>query len=261
MAKNKGTHGRGKVDPELTEPDEFVQRVNSLSDTLQPHLKKIAIGIGIVTAGIIAWQVKGWMHDKAAKKSTESYVATMKVLDRPVVGPDDVAPVTSVPVEPFVTEEAKRNAALQALEDLSGEDMPMASLALPRKAKLLLESGKFDEAAAAYTKVTKSSVPAALRLAAKEGIGYSLEGKAMASKDPDTRQNGLSEALKAFSSLQPNEGSPMYDYSLYHQGRILVAMGKRDEGIVKFKLALDKTSDPSLQFNVETRLDVLGAGE
>ncbi|MBL4636165.1 MAG: tetratricopeptide repeat protein [Kofleriaceae bacterium] len=214
MAKNKGTHGRGKVDPELLEPDEFVQTVNSLSDRLAPHWKKLAIGGGLIAAGIVAWQVMGWMHDKSARQATDSYAQAMKVLDRPVVGPDETAPETAVPVEPFSTEEARRSAGLDALAAVRSEhgNMGLSALTLPREAKLLLESGRFDDASAAYAKVVKSSVPDAIRMSAREGIGYSLEAKAMAEEDPGSRQSGLEKALKAFADIQPNEGGPMRDY-------------------------------------------------
>lgn len=263
MAKNKGTHGRGKVDPELLEPDEFVQKVSSISDTLAPHWKKIAIGGGVIAAGIVAWQVMGWMHNKSAQKATVSYSKAVKVTQQPVIGPDDTAPESAVPVEPFPTEEARRNASIDALSKVRSDhgDLALADMTLAREAKLLLEAGRFDEASATYSKVVSSSVPESIRMTAREGIGYSLEAKAMSAEDPAARQSGLEEALKAFADIQPNEGGLMRDASLYHQGRILVALGKRDEGIAMYKKVLSETPESSLQPSIETRLDGLGASE
>lgn len=97
-------------------------------------------------------------------------------------------------------------------------------------------------------------------MSALEGVGYALEAKAMANEEASARQSGLEAALRAFTDLQPSEGGPMRDYALYHQGRVLVAMGKQDEGVAKFRQLLSELPDSGLTTTVEGRLDSLDPG-
>lgn len=90
---------------------------------------------------------------------------------------------------------------------------------------------------------------------ALEGVAYSLEAKALGNEDAAARQSGLELALQAFVDLQPSEGGPMRDYSLYHQGRVLVALGKPADGIAKYKQLLTELPDSSLTPLVEARLE------
>lgn len=262
MAKNKGTHGRGRAPSE--EPDEFVQRVTSLSDIIQPHMKKIIVGGCVIMAGLIAWKVLDWRHAEASKDATTAYITAMKSVEAPVVGPDD-PPLPETPVERLVfeTSEQRRTSSLAALDKLAGDhgDIALSKLAGPHQARLLLEEGKFDQALAAFQKFAKSSAPEPLRMAALEGAAYTLEAKAMANEDASARQAGLESALQAFANLQPAEGGPMRDYSLYHQGRLLVAMGKIDDGVAKFKQVLSEEPDSPLKLTVEARLASLETGD
>ncbi len=254
MAKNKGTHGRGKEVEQ--EPDEFVQRVTSFGDIIQPHIKKLVGVVVVVLLGLSAWKFMDWRHEKAAQGATTAYVSAMKIVEAPVIGEDD-PPLPESPVErlSFATEQEHRDASLAALSKMSGHsDIALASLAGPRQAQILLNAGKYDEAMAAYQKFAKSNAPELLRMAALEGVAYSQEAKALANKDAGARQSGLETALQSFANLQPAEGGPMRDYSLYHQGRLLVAMGKTDEGISKYKQVLSEQPDSSLKVTIESRL-------
>ncbi len=261
MAKNKGTHGRGKEPTE--EPDEFVQRVTSLGDIIQPHIKKMVIIGGLVMAGLIAWKVMDWRNEKKATKATTAFVTAMKIVDAPVIGEDD-PPLPEGPITPltYPTAEARQSAGLAALEKLQSEhgDVALSKLGLLSEARLLLDAGKYDEALADFQKFSKSSAPEPLRMAALEGAAYSLEAKAMANEDAAARQAGLETALQAFANLQPAEGGPMRDYSLYHQGRLLVAMGKIPEGIAKFRQVLTELPDSPLKLTIEARLANLDPG-
>ena len=261
MSKNKGTHGRGKEPTE--EPDEFVQRVTSLSDHIQPHLKKIIAAVVVIIAVLGVMEFIKYQHDNKAKEATEAYASALKIVDAQIVGADDVDPNedSPVPVLIYPSEEERRTAALSSLSAVAGGDMAMTTLANLRMAKLLLDEGKYDEAIAAYKKFAAGPAPEPLRMSALEGVGYSLEAKAMSNEDPAARQSGLEAALVAFTELQPAAGAPMRDSSLYHQGRILVALGKNDEGIAKFKELLSEMPDSKLATAVEARLASLDAGD
>ncbi len=262
MAKNKGTHGRGKEPTE--EPDEFVQRVTSLGDIIQPHIKKMVFIGALVMAGLIAWKAMDWRHEEKSKDATTAYMTAMKSIDAPVVGPDD-APLPESPVErlTYETDEQRQKASLLALSKVRSNHsgIVLSKLAGPHEARILLSEGKYDEALAAFQKFSKSDAPEPLRMAALEGAAYSLEAKAMANEDAAARQSGLESALQAFANLQPAEGGPMRDYSLYHQGRLLVAMGKTDEGIAKYKQVLSEQPDSPLKLSIEGRLANLDSGD
>jgi hypothetical protein len=263
MAKNKGTHGKGKSTAD--EPDEFVQRVSSLSDTLQPHIKKIVMVACVGIAALGAWEFMKWRHDNKAQSATTAYVSAIKIVEAQIVaeGEPDPAEDSPVPVLTYKTEEERRNAGLQALSGVSSKHsgIKLSKLTGPREAKLLLLAGKFDEALAAYQKFATSDAPEPMRMVALEGVGYSLEAKAMSNEDPAARQAGLEAALRAFTELQPSDGGPMRDYSLYHQGRTLVALGKPDEGIAKYQQLLTELPDSELTAVVEGRLESLTGGE
>ncbi|MCP4448253.1 MAG: tetratricopeptide repeat protein [Myxococcales bacterium] len=262
MSKNKGTHGRGKKPTE--EPDEFVQRVTSFGDIIQPHIKKVVVIAGLTMAGLIAWKAMDWRHKEKAKDATTAYVSAMKVIETPVVEEGDPKPPESpVAVEPHTSMEAHRSASLAALAKVSSGHggIALAKLAGPHEARLLLDQGKYDEALAAFQEFSKSDAPEPLRMAALEGAAYSLEAKAMANEDAAARQAGLEVALQSFANLQPAEGGPMRDYSLYHQGRLLVAMGKLDDGVAKFKQVLTEQPDSPLKVVVEGRLASLDTGD
>lgn len=255
--KNKGTHGKGAQPAH--EPDEFVQTVHSLSDRLLPHVWKfVAVGVLLLLA-LSVWKVLDWRHNKKAKSATSAYFSAMKIVDAPIVGADDVKP--AVETLSFASEEERGKASLAALSSLSKkhDDIALAKLANLHEAKLMLKAGRYDEAQAMYQKFAASKAPEPLRLTALEGVGYSLEAKAMANEDASARQTGLQAALQAFEQLQPNKDGSMRDYSLYHQGRILIAMGKVDEGIAKFKELTAEQPDSELTVSVENRLASLGA--
>ncbi len=263
MAKNKGTHGKGKVADE--EPDEFVQRVTTLGDRLQPHIKKIVVGVSLVILALGAWKFMEWRHEVKAQKATAAYVSALKVVNAPVVAEGDPDPSEGrpEPVLSYASVEDHRSASLLALSGVSSKHkgIPLSVLAGPREAKLLLAAGKYDEAHAAYQEFANSKAPEHLRMSALEGVAYSLEAKAMSNEDPAARQSGLEAALQAFTNLQPVDGGPMRDYSLYHQGRVLVALGKPTDGIAKFRQILAEIPDSQLTAVVEARLDNIEVGE
>lgn len=261
MSKNKGNFGKGKAP--IEEPDEFVQKVNSLSDVLKPHIKSlVAMGV-LIVIGLIGWQVVGWMHEKKAKGATSAYLTAVKTVDAPVTEAGAEPLVEEDPVPPeftFTSDEERRNAGLQAFATLrtGHKDIGLSKLAGSREARLMLEAGRYDEALAAFKSVTSNDVPLPLRMTALEGVGYTLEAKAMANEDATARQAGLEQALQAFEALQPSVGGPMRDYSLYHQGRILIAIGKVAEGTAKFQQVLSEVPESTLRVAVESRLATLG---
>ena len=96
---------------------------------------------------------------------------------------------------------------------------------------------------------------------AREGLGLALEAKAHDTKDAAASQKLLEEALAAFTAMQPDEKGPLRAYALYHQGRVLVLLGKNGDAKAAFQKAKDlaKEKDADLAELVDERLALLGA--
>jgi predicted negative regulator of RcsB-dependent stress response len=262
MAKNKGTHGKGKQ--ATYQPDEFVQTFNTLGDKIQPHLKKIVFAALVVVAGMSVWKFLDWRHEEASISATNAHIDVLRVMNAQIVGPDDKDPNEDSPYEikTFASTEDRRKAVLGGLSTIKSDHSKMGLSVLTghHEARILLEQGNYDQAIAAYKSFASSKAPEELRMSALEGVGYALEAKAMSNEDANARNAGLEEALQAFGELQPAEGAPRRDYSLYHQGRVLVAMGKKDEGIAKYRQVLSEVPESVLITQIEARLGSLNAG-
>jgi predicted RNA polymerase sigma factor len=91
-------------------------------------------------------------------------------------------------------------------------------------------------------------------------LGLAQEQKAEDPKnDAATRQKGLEEALATFQSMQPDEKGLRRDFSLYHQGRIQVLLGKSADAKASFDKAKDLAkNNPELAELVDQRLASLG---
>jgi tetratricopeptide (TPR) repeat protein len=83
--------------------------------------------------------------------------------------------------------------------------------------------------------------------------------KATQEKDATARQKGLEEALATFKSMQPDDKGPRAAYALYHQGRMLALLGKRDEAKAVFEKAKELGKNTDLAERVDERLAGLGA--
>ena len=226
----------------------------SILERLVPHMKKI--GLALVAVGAILAVFFTWRYFKhqAAEKATNQLAQALELGSRPVV-PEGMPAFGQDPELPtFKTEAERANAALSALakSDLRG----VASL---YEAHLLIAAGKLDEALAHYRKLsTAKGVDGAV---AREGVGVVLETQAAAAKDPSQRQKLLEDALAAFRAVQTDDKGPRRDFALFHEARVLEALGKPTEAVASLKKALEVAPSSSLRGSIETRLSALGASE
>lgn len=224
----------------------------SILDRLLPHIKKIAIGAGIVAivlGGIFGWR---WWRDRARGKVTSHLTRALDVAARDVQKPDPNAKPDPDQKPTFATYQDRANAVIAEL------DKGAADVTSPvYKGSLLLDAGKLDEAAAAFRKASgKTDLEGVL---AREGLGFVEEAKARAATDPTQHQQHLEAALAAFRAVQPADKGLHKDYALYHEGRILAIMQKNDEAIAAFEKALEAEPESDLESEINNRLATLGA--
>lgn len=225
----------------------------SIVDRLLPHKKKILviIAIGFAVYGVIAIIIH--FRDAKREKETNELAAVLDVAQRPVKGPGQPDDPTSKE-QPFPDVKARAAAIVDEIHKQGAEGAGPAF-----HGAQLMTAGKLDEAIAEYRKGT--TAPGLDGVLAREGLGLALETKATADKDAAARQKGLEEALAAFQTMQTDDKGPGRAYALYHQGRILMLLQKRDEAKAAFQKAKDigKDKDADLAELVEERLAMLGA--
>lgn len=221
----------------------------SLIERLIPHMKKIAIALGV--AAVILTVVFTIRHfkEKGREEDTGKLAGVLEIAGRDVRGAGvEVDPKAKEPT--YATNKERAAAVLDALKKTS-----VAPGAY--RASMLMQAGKLDEAIAEYRKYQKGKTLDAVL--AREGLGIALEMKATQEKDAATRQRGLEEALTVFQQMQPDEKGPRHAYALYHQGRILALLGKTGEAKAAFEKAKDLGKEKELPSLIEERLASLGA--
>jgi len=223
----------------------------SLIERLIPHMKKIAIVLGV--AALILTVIFTFRHfkEKGRQKDTGKLASVLDIASREVRGSGAAAEPNPKSKEPtYPTNKDRVAAVLDALKKV--DNAPGAY-----RASMLMQAGKIDEAIAEYRKAQKGKTLDAVL--AREGLGIALETKATAEKDAATRQRGLEEALTVFQQMQPDDKGPRYAYALYHQGRILALLGKNAEAKAAFEKAKDLGKEKELPALIEERLASLGA--
>jgi tetratricopeptide (TPR) repeat protein len=203
----------------------------SLLDRLLPHVKKIAWGLVAIAVVLSIFFTIRYFQDKKHEAATEKLQKVLAAGEVPVAQPGEQVDPKATP-KPYADYKERANAVLDALAKANTD-----AAGPTYRASLLVQAGKLDDAIAEYKKAQgKSGLDGVL---AREGLGIAIEMKAEAEKDPAARQKGLEEALATFKSMQPDPAGPRAGFALYHQGRILGMLGKKDEA----KAALEKAKD------------------
>lgn len=226
----------------------------SLVDRILPHVKKILAVIGIFALVVSIFLVWRWWQQRKSDKATAALVVALDHAARPVVEPEEATGDAGVPApepaegpkeESYASHTERAEAALARLRAVGGEQRDGAALL---EADLLFELGKLDEAERAYRKAaSRRDIEGEV---AREGIGHVAEAK-----------GELEKALEAFRAAQPDDAGPRREYALYHEGRILAQMGKKDEARAAFDKALAKAREVAsgLETTIEVRMTQLDA--
>ena len=220
----------------------------SLADRILPHIKKILVMFVLAAVVISVFLVFRWRKQVGQERQTEKLAEVLSLARRPV-GADmpvipGVAPTKSEPK--FATAKERADAVLAEMAK-QGADGNAAY-----RAAMLLDAGKLDEAIAEYRKgLGAKDLDGVL---AREGLGISLETKALAEKDPAARQKLLEESLAVFTTMQPDAAGVRHVYALYHQGRLQLTLGKKAEAKASFEKAKELGSSTDLAELIERRL-------
>jgi tetratricopeptide (TPR) repeat protein len=223
----------------------------SFADRILPHIKKILIGtvVLVVVVGIFAGVTaikEGRQERDSAKLDRVLAIAQQRIRGKDEK-PDPNVPSFADPKERAAT----------ILDTIAKQDTDAPGPAF--RGGLLLDAGKIDEAISVYRSATSGKTLEAVLC--REGLGLALEAKAAAEKDIAARQKGYEEALTAFVTMQPDENGVRHVYALYHQARLQLLLGKRDQAKALFEKAqeLNKGADREIADLIEKRLASLGA--
>ena len=230
---------------------------DSIVDRLLPHKKKI---IGLILLGFAVWGVIAivmYIKDKRETRATNQLAKVLDVADKPVHAPPAATGSGSAAAPPPATDSFPddKTRALAVLSALATENTDKAGPAY--QASMLVAAGKIDEAIALYR--TGQNKPGLEGVLAREGLGLALETKANGEKDAAAKKKDLEDALAAFQAMQPDDKGPGHAYALYHQGRILMQLQRKDEAKATLQKAKDAGKDPDLVEHIDERLAMLGA--
>lgn len=246
------------ADLDVSKPKEPPKPVHiggeSLVDRILPHIKKILIGIVVISVILSVIFVIRWWKHRGQERQTEELAEVFSVAQRPVASPG----MPPDPKNPAFTDSKERAKAVL-------DEMAKRSASPPGHAYrggLLLEAGNLDEAIAEYRRGTEDK--GIQGVLAREGLGIALEAKAAAEKDAAARGKLLEEALTSYQRMQPDEKGPRYIYAIYHQGRLQAALGKSAEAKTLFEkanelLAAGHSELRELRELISKRLAAMGA--
>jgi hypothetical protein len=264
--KNKGKFGRGK-ETEIPETDEFISGVDRILRALKPHALRLGIFFGVVAIIVISFTVWKWWGQRKSAAATTTYAQAVALAQVPVSkeAPEDA---DKRPPDPrnlpthFATRADRAKAVLAKVEELQSDygATGVAKQADLLAADALFEIGKYADAAEHYRAYIDHGGPEDLVVTAREGLAYALEGQAMAEKDAAARQAALEKALAAFEAMQPKSDGTRRDEALFHQARILAAIGRTDDAVKRFQQILADFPSSPLKDDVELRLLALRSG-
>lgn len=286
--KNKGKFGKGKSAVEIE--DEFISTAGRVSQALKPYVKQIVFGVSAVLALLAVFFTYRWWDARKETKATTLYqkavtLAGVMVLPDPPkdegaeategsaegaeagqAAPQPVATIKDedrdgVP-DSFPSKAERAKAVLAELDRLRSEygSTDAAKETTLLHASMLYDAGRYADAVTMYQAYLNSGATPELKALAREGMGYAQEAMALA-MEPQARQAEFEKVLGTFRKIQTSDQGPGRDRALYHEARILVALGKKDEAIAALKKALEIAPEGSLSYDINERLAHLEAAK
>lgn len=282
--KNKGKFGQGRSAVETT--DEFVSGVSQVAEKLKPHTKVLAVITAVLAVVLVGVFTYRHLAERSEAKATALYRQALDLAELPVVPPPEATndakdgdkPGEAKPegaaeadaeagdkpegedgeAEPtsFPSHQARADAVLGPLTTLRDEYGASRTAHAARlfHAAALYEAGHFQDAIAMYQEILADDSVPGIAPAAREGLGYAQEALALANQDQAARQAGLETALATFRQIQPAEEGPRREYALYHEARILAALGKREEATAALQKAIELAPESPLRNDIRQRL-------
>ena len=205
---------------QIKQPDEFISITEHALLFVRDHLKKIAVGVGIIVVIVAAFVLfRVWEEKKENEASQRLNLAmeTVQLVNSPYR--------EGSPVE-YKNALAKMDDIVKAFPRTSS-----GTFALLYKGNIHLKLGEFDEAIKAYDAfLAKSGSERLYTLLALEGIGYAYEGK----KDYD-------KAIEAYQKIVAmNQGFQAREARL-QMGYCYEKLGKSKEAVENYRAYLEGT--------------------
>lgn len=208
---------------ELRAPDAFQLYGAEASDWLMKRQQYIGAAVVVLIVGGLVASVVHYFSSRSEEKASKALGQALLVLERPVVEISaelkSAVPDQELPFKSAAEKDQKIFDELNQFRTTYKGSDAAATAALPL-GKAAYRMGKYDEALAAFGDFIKSADKKDPLLAsAREGQGYAYEA-----------QTKLDDALGAFREMDKVEsGEFMQGMGKYHQARILVEQGKKDE--------------------------------
>ena len=207
---------------ELRAPDAFQLYGAEASDWLMKRSQYIGAAVAVLIVGGLAAAMVQYFNNRGEEKASKQLGQALQVLDRPVIASTENLQAPPGEEPPFKSDKEKDEAIVKSLNDFraanKGTDAAVTATLPLGKAQFRL--GDFDAAAASFGEFTRQADKKdPLMASAYEGLGYAHEAKGQ-----------LDQALAAFQEMSKAEsGEFLQGMGQYHQARILVAQGKKDE--------------------------------
>lgn len=237
---------------ELRQPDTFQAAGLEAQSWLAEHQKAVVGVVGVLLLGGFAFTVADYMGDRAAERAAKELGAALTVLDRPVAATPEAAMAQDPSKPPFQSQKEQDEALVKSLTEFreANKGTPSAATAALPLAKAQFRLGNHDAALSAFQDFLKAAPKNdPLRVSALEGQGYAFEA-----------QGKLAEAARSFQEMaQADGGGYLAGMGQYHQARILVAEGKKDEAAKLFVEVQEKYPNTAAARQSTERLNVLAA--
>lgn len=226
---------------QLLAPDAFQAQGGEVSSWLEKNIRFVGIGLLVVLAGVVLFEVFRSQGTRAASEVTSEFGEVLQTY-REARDPNMVRTATSTEVV-----RSKQREAAEALAEFRSNHAGTGSarLGLIYEADLLRQSGDAAQAQELYESYLEGSYDGdPLRFLALENAGYAAED-----------QEKYEEALSFFQRLE--EIDFYKAYALKHQARVLKTQGKVDEAVQTLERLLESEPSPFLKNYAEGELKVL----
>jgi tetratricopeptide (TPR) repeat protein len=238
---------------ELRQPDAFQEVGWEIQDWIIKHQKMILTTLGLLAVGGLVAGLVSWWSERSDRQAAKELGAALAVLDRPVVTAETPVPPTTDPSKPpFKSQKEQDEALVKSLTEFrskNGGTHSAATAALPL-AKAQYRLGKYDDALVAFGEFLKQAPKNdPLRVSALEGQGYTYEA-----------QGKTAEAEKAFQEMAKEDaGGYLAGMGQYHQARMLILQGKKDEAAKLLVEIPEKNPNTAAARQASERLNVLAS--
>jgi TolA-binding protein len=207
---------------ELREPDAFQEIGWQAQDWIIKHQKTLLTLMGVLAVGGLVAGLVNWWSERSDRQAAKELGAALTVLDRPVVTAETPVPPADATKPPFKSQKEQDEALVKSLTDFrkANGGSTAATTAALALGKAQYRLGDYEGALGSFGEfLKKAGDKDPLRVAALEGQGYTQEA-----------QGKFAEAAQTFEQMGKAEaGGYLAGMGQYHQARMLVLQGKKEE--------------------------------